>query len=653
MSGNLNREDLEFFTKELNYEKFDKTILITGEHNAAQDVLTSFLDTNAKFHENELVSLHELNMDKQNIGIEKILREERIEYENPIPNAQDVPNIRDCIEKLIIDWDFDDKKDLDDKLLKYMLDNELGSQLFKNSIQIEDYPIESHHYLEEALFYCQKAREYISRVDKAQSQVNYYHGKIEEWKNKYSQIADRYKTVADSFLKILTDYGDIVQYCLDEACHWKRLAEIQKRNSMDKIRIGDPSKMNWCSTHIDNQAVKYVYMPADKRVIDEATIDVELVKCGIMQRDGIDASMLAVKSIESFKDEEMKSIFDRLNTYGGDFKDRGMLMITDEEVDFDPVKDREKIEDILTDKDCPEFFREVAKDLGERIIPVHKVVVENVFPAINLNKSVKRVNFGRQNAIQNQKKLIDGIKRIDEVTEGKKHISEIAEIGSKTFIKLQELKVDGIDELEGLKRIEEAIIHEVFETRDVMMQERVDKERIIEEKRVEERIFEKEREDRLKIDVEREKEEDRLQRLLEEMKLARQIRKQEKHKEQLRRREKQRREEDAKIEERLEWKIIEIRFQIDEKIDANDTIDQITIEWLNSNKMHEDYKQVEEMYAELTDDKEFLKKLYDQVELAYSDRVELKLKEVRTRWDILLLKYGDMGKLMLMGFFFT
>lgn len=644
MAGNLTIQDLQFFTKELNNGEFDRTILITGEHNAAQDVLSSFLDTNAKFRENELVSLHDMSMDKKKIGIEKILREEGINYENPIPQSEPVPDIRDCIEKLITGWDDDEKKILDDKLLKFMLDNELGSKLFKNSIDKDDYPKESHYYLEEALFYCQKAREYIARVDKAQSEVDYYHTKIEEWKNKYSQIAENYKTVVDSFLKVLTDYGEIVQYCLDEACHWKRLAEIHKRNSIDKQRIGDPSKMNWCSTHIDNEAVKYVYMPADKRVIDEDTIDVELVKCGIMQRDGIDASMLAVKNIESFKDEEMKSIFDRLNTYGGDFKDRGMIMIADEEANFDPVTDREKIDDILTDKNCPEFFREIAKDLEDRVIPVHKVIDVEL---------VKPVDIGRQSAVANHRKLIDGMKRIDEVTEGKKHISEIAEVGCKTFEKIQVLNVEGVEEMEGMKRIEEAIVFEVFETKATLMQGRVDKERIIEEKRVEERIYQKEREERLKDESERIKEEERLERELEEIRRAREIRRLRRNESKIRRRELQRRDDEEKVQEKLTWKIIEIRMSIEDKIETNDTLDQITTGWLTSNTLSGNTKQVTEMHGKLVETRDGLRQRYEDIALEYSERVELQLKEVSTRWDILILNYGEMGNLMLMGFFFN
>ena len=644
MAGNLTIQDLQFFTKELNNGEFDKTILITGEHNAAQDVLSSFLDTNAKFRENELVSLHDLSMDKQKIGIEKILREEGIQYENPLPQSEPIPDIRDCIEKLITDWDEDEKKMLDDKLLKFMLDNELGSKLFKNSIDKNDYPKESHYYLEEALFYCHKAREYIARVDKAQSEVDHYHTKIEEWRNKYSQIAEHYKSVVDSFLKVLTDYGEIVQYCLDEACHWKRLAEIHKRNSIDKKRIGDPSKMNWCSTHIDNEAVKYVYMPADKRVIDEDTIDVELVKCGIMQRDGIDASMLAVKSIESFKDEEMKSIFDRLNVYGGDFKDRGMIMIVDEEANFDPVTDQEKIDDILTDRNCPEFFREIAKDLEDRIIPVHKVIDVEM---------VKPTDTGKQSAVANHKKLIDGIKRISEVTEGKKHISEIAEVGCKTFEKIQVLNVEGIEEIDGLKKIEEAIVLEVFETKAALMQGRVDKERIIEKKRIGERIYQEERKERLKIESERIKEEEKLERELEEIRRAREIRRQRRTESKLKRRELQRRDDDDKVQEKLTWKIIEIRMSIDEKIETNDALDQITTGWLTSNTLSGNIRQVMGVHGELVKAKDDLKQIYDGIALEYSERVELQLKEVSTRWDILILKYGEMGNLMLIGFFFN
>ena len=641
--GNLSREDLEFFTKELNYEKFDKTILITGEHNAAQDVLTSFLDTNAAFHENELVSTHDMNKDKRKIGIDRMLREEKLPtYETPVPQGEIIPSMRVSIEKLIVDWNEDEKKVLDDKLLKFMLDHELGTRLFMNNIEQEDYPKEAHYYLEEAMFYCQKAREYISRVDKAQKEVDYYHTKVSEWKSNYSQIAEKYRAVADSYLNILTDYGEIVQYCLDEACHWKRLAEIRKRNSADKLRIGDPSKVTWCSTHIDNQTVKYVYMPADKRVIDENTIDIELVKCGIMQRDGIDASMLAVKSIESFKDEEMKSIFDRLNTYGGDFKDRGMIMIADEEVYFDPVRDRERIDDILVDKDCPEFFREVARDLEDRIIPIHKVSIENEF--------VKTVNVGNLNVFENQKKLIDGIESIDEITEGKKHISEIAEVGCKTFSKLLEIRDYG---QEGKKRIEEAIAAEVKETSAVVMHERVDKEKIIEEKRVEERVFVKEREDRMKIDSERKKEDDRLEMVLEEMRQIRKLRRQRRNEKLERRRQKERENDENKFSERLEWNIIEIRIQIEEKNDTIRDIDVITNGWLQENQQNTDFFQITELFAELNKAKESLFQANEAIGVKFTERVEFQLQELRTRWDILLLKYGEMGKLMLMGFFFT
>ena len=642
--GNLTRDDLEFFTKELNYEKFDRTILITGEHNAAQDVLSSFLDTNATFHENALVSWHDMQRDKQKIDIEHKLREEGLIIKNdiPIPQGDILPDMRVSIEKLIVDWNEDEKKMLDDRLLKFMLDNELGCRLFLNSIERGDYPQEAHCYLEEVTFYCQKAREYISRVDKAQKEVDYYHAKVDEWKCNYSQIADKYKAVADSFLKILTDYGEIVQYCLDEACHWKRLAEIRKRNANDKRRIGDPSKMTWCATHIDNQAVKYVYMPADKRVIDERTIDIELVKCGVMQRDGIDASMLAVKSIDSFKDEEMKSIFDRLNTYGGDFKDRGMIVIADEEGDFDPIKDREKIEDILVDKNCPEFFREVARDLEDRIIPVHKVGIENDF--------VKTVNVGNLNALENHKKLIDGIKSIDEITEGRKHISEIAEVGSKTFSKLQEIQFNG---QEGMKRIEEAIAVEVKETSAVVMYERVDKEKIIEEKRVEERVFEEERKDRLKIDSERKKEEERLEMVLEEMKQIRELRRQRRNEKLQQRRKKERKEDENKFKDRLEWNIINTRVQIEEKNDTIRDIDVITKGWLQDNEQNSDFVRVTELFAELSTAKENLLQANEAIEFTFNERVEFQMQELRTRWDILLLKYGEMGKLMLMGFFFT
>ena len=165
---------------------------------------------------------------------------------------------------------------------------------------------------------------------------------------------------------------------------------------------------------------------------------------------------------------------------------------------------------------------------------------------------VKPVDIGRQSAVANHRKLIDGMKRIDEVTEGKKHISEIAEVGCKTFEKIQVLNVEGVEEMEGMKRIEEAIVFEVFETKATLMQGRVDKERIIEEKRVEERIYQKEREERLKDESERIKEEERLERELEEIRRAREIRRLRRNESKIRRRELQRRDDEEKVQEKLD-----------------------------------------------------------------------------------------------------
>ena len=125
-------------------------------------------------------------------------------------------------------------------------------------------------------------------------------------------------------------YSEVFYYCIHEAVYWKLKAEIYNNSEQDKKRIQDPTKSSSCNIHSENDVTKYVYIPTDKKNIDPDNFDLELTKVGLGARSGVDNVMLVVKEFEECKEQNTLDMIERLSFYGGEFKDRGMVMVTNE-----------------------------------------------------------------------------------------------------------------------------------------------------------------------------------------------------------------------------------------------------------------------------------------------------------------------------------
>ena len=130
--------------------------------------------------------------------------------------------------------------------------------------------------------------------------------------------------------KIEKEYSEVFYYCIQEAVYWKLKAEIYNNSEQDKKRMQDPTKSSSCKIHSQNCVTKYVYIPTDRRNIDESKIDLELTKVGVGARSGVNNVMLVVKEIEECKKQNTLDMMLMLSVYGAPFNDRGIIMVTEE-----------------------------------------------------------------------------------------------------------------------------------------------------------------------------------------------------------------------------------------------------------------------------------------------------------------------------------
>lgn len=477
---NLKHDDLEFFieaTTQVPAIKIDKTILITGEYDYAQRALFNLIDTGSKIKEMNLLEKRRRELDERKNKIETNLRLEKIpvkewkKMKNYSIEDDDEPLVSLIVDQSIMSLDlriteFADNEEKVNEILKPVflktcMEPSQTIDFTKKDFMMEDYPIESRKHLKQTEFYCGKAREYAIKRDKIHKTSTFYLNKSQEFKLSSRQISHQYVKLAKDFVKIAKNYDDIFHYCIQEAVVLKKAAEIWKTSEQDKKRIADPKRASRCIIPMDGDNIEYVYIPTDKRLIDQESIDLEVLKAGFLQRNGLDATALTVKNIDSFKKntETIKNMYDLLNIYGGDFNDRGIVLINDrkkssshraplaipqnnplmenEIINNDGSDDKKRIENILDSDGCPELLFEIMEKIEERCFWVDNVANDEnlkwgIDTCINDNRSDKNTEIAKFNT----KKMIDSIREVHHNTEGKKHISNVMKIGKVVYEKI-------------------------------------------------------------------------------------------------------------------------------------------------------------------------------------------------------------------------
>ena len=332
-----------------------------------------------------------------------------------------------------------------------------------------------------------------------------------------------------------------------------------------------------------------MYIPTDKKNIDESKIDLELTKVGVGARSGVDNVMLVVKEFGECKTLDTFNMISKLGFHGGKFEDRGMVMVTDES---------KLIEDIQPDEPLEvesKYFKNEAKcdDYSDifKILTAENRVFS--FDKKRVDEPKTRTEMGEffnqegedNRTKDNFQKILDSAKIVQRATEGAKYTSKLTQTGMRlyqdvyTASKGVDLQVDRI-------RIDEVVVNRVWEARSYVNKLRIDEKEYVEKEQKKEIETKEEKERKRKHEIEMEK------RRLEEEERERRRRE-----EREREREREERERQRKLEQDIESSKQKL-----EKIRSNGKrmLSEIK-EWLDSceKKDHPKYLEVQRGYAEL------------------------------------------------------
>ena len=278
--------------------------------------------------------------------------------------------------------------------------------------------------------------------------------------------------MSEKFRKVEENYSAVFYYCLQEAVYWKLKAEIYNNSEQDKKRIQDSTKSSSCKIHSQNDVTKYVYIPTDKKNIDEAKIDLELSKVGFGSRYGVDNVMLVVKEFEECKEQRTLDMVDKLSFYGGEFKDRGMLMVTEDSKLIDDDQP-----DGFPETEAKYFRNEVRSDAYSDIFKISanegKVFS---FEKKRIDGPEIRTETGEDceqkrednRSDDNFDKIHKSTKIVNRSTEGRKHKSKLADTGMRLYKDINTAS-KGMD-LTDRRLIDEVVMRKVLEIVDVVNQ---------------------------------------------------------------------------------------------------------------------------------------------------------------------------------------
>ena len=279
-------------------------------------------------------------------------------------------------------------------------------------------------------------------------------------------------------------YSEVFYYCLQEAIYWKLIAEIYYNSEQDKKRIQDPTKASSCIIHSENDVTKYVYIPTDKENIDEDKIELELTKVGLGARSGVDNVMLVVKEFEECKKQNTLDMISKLSHYGGEFKERGMVMVTEE---------RKLIDDNQPDE-LPEtesnYFKNEADDYSD-ILKI--LIAENrvfCFDKKRVDKPKMGTEMGEffnqeredRRSIDNLRKIQNSAKIVQRATEGVKHTSILTQTGMNVYRNMYTAS-KGVDIQGDRKIIDQVVINQVWEAKGFVDKLRTEEVQYVEERR--------------------------------------------------------------------------------------------------------------------------------------------------------------------------
>ena len=277
-------------------------------------------------------------------------------------------------------------------------------------------------------------------------------------------------------------YSEVFYYCIQEAIYWKLKAEIYSNSEQDKKCIQDPTKSSSCKIHSENDVTKYVYIPTDKKNINPDIFDLELTKVGLGARNGVDNVMLVVKEFEECKREDTFNMMSKLGFHGGKFKDRGMVMVTEESklIDDDQAEDFPETES--------QYFRNVARSNDYSNI-LKTLTAENrvfSFDKKRVDEPKMRTEMGEffkqegedKRYIDNFRKIQNSSKIVQRATEGSKYTSGLAQIGMNVYRNMYTAS-KGVDIQVDKRMIDQVVINHVRKARNDVNKLRIDETRYV------------------------------------------------------------------------------------------------------------------------------------------------------------------------------
>ena len=288
------------------------------------------------------------------------------------------------------------------------------------------------------------------------------------------------------FQKVEKSYSEVFYYCIQEAVYWKLKAEIYNNSEQDKKRIHDPTKSSSCNIHSENNVTKYVYIPTDKKNIDPDNFDLELTKVGLGARSGVDNVMLVVKAIGECKEQNTLDMISKLSHYGGEFKDRGMVMVTEESklIDDDQAEDFPETEEKYFKNEArSDEFSEIFKILANenRVFSFDKKRVDETRRRSQIGEFFNQERENKRR-IDNLRKIQNSSKIVQRATEGVKYTSKLTQTGMNVYRNMHTAS-KGVDIQVDKRTIDQVVINQVSEARGNVDKLKIEEAHYVEERR--------------------------------------------------------------------------------------------------------------------------------------------------------------------------
>ena len=226
-----------------------------------------------------------------------------------------------------------------------------------------------------------------------------------------------------------------------------------------------------------------MYIPTDKKNIDPYNFDLELTKVGLGARSGVNNVMLVVKEFQECKELNTLDMISKLSHYGGEFKDRGMVMVTEESklIDDYQAEDFPETEsEYFTKEATSNEYSDILKILTaeNRVFSFDKKRVDEPKMRTEMGEFFKQEREDHRTN-DNFRKIQNSSKIVQRATEGVKHTSKLTQTGMNVYRNMHTAS-KGVDIQVDKIKIDEVVLNRVLEAKRNMNELRIDEHKYVE-----------------------------------------------------------------------------------------------------------------------------------------------------------------------------